>query len=328
MALTKIKGVVIDDETITTDNILDGTIDNADIKNSSIDVTSKLTGSVPTANLSNATAAVGNATASDKGISSFSSDNFAVSSGAVTIKDLGVATAEIQANAVTGAKFNADVISGQTELAAEPADTDEFLVSDAGVLKRIDYSLIKGGGAMTLLNTTTISSSTNLIDFNSSLITSTYKVYEFHLIDMITNGDGETGFGVRFSANNGSSVPSSGYRHLTRRFNEGGTSDISIQGSTDDQIKVTNMNGVFHGMATGEGISMVVRVYNPTGSGQTRLTFDGISIADRNTGHSDESMTIWSGGGMESAPSAVNFIRFTYQIASFTSGVVKLYGIV
>jgi len=33
-----------------------------------------------------------------------------------------------------------------TELAAEPADTDEFLISDAGTLKRIDYSHIKGGG--------------------------------------------------------------------------------------------------------------------------------------------------------------------------------------
>jgi len=31
-------------------------------------------------------------------------------------------------------------------LAVAPADTDEFMVSDAGVLKRIDYSLIKGGG--------------------------------------------------------------------------------------------------------------------------------------------------------------------------------------
>jgi len=34
----------------------------------------------------------------------------------------------------------------QLLLASEPADTDEFLVSDAGTLKRIDYSLIKGGG--------------------------------------------------------------------------------------------------------------------------------------------------------------------------------------
>ena len=57
-----------------------------------------------------------------------------------------VATASIQANAVTGAKLNTDVISAQTALTSAPADTDEFLVSDAGTIKRIDYSLIKGGG--------------------------------------------------------------------------------------------------------------------------------------------------------------------------------------
>ena len=47
---------------------------------------------------------------------------------------------------VTAAKLNDDIISGQTALASEPADTDEFLVSDAGTLKRVDYSHIKGGG--------------------------------------------------------------------------------------------------------------------------------------------------------------------------------------
>ena len=47
---------------------------------------------------------------------------------------------------VTNAKLAQDIISGETALASEPADTDEFLVSDAGTLKRIDYSLIKGGG--------------------------------------------------------------------------------------------------------------------------------------------------------------------------------------
>ena len=63
-----------------------------------------------------------------------------------TPSDNSISTAKLVANSVTAAKFNADVISGQTALASEPADTDEFLVSDAGVLKRIDYSLIKGGG--------------------------------------------------------------------------------------------------------------------------------------------------------------------------------------
>ena len=47
---------------------------------------------------------------------------------------------------VTAAKLNNDIISGQTALTSAPDDTDEFLVSDAGTLKRIDYSLIKGGG--------------------------------------------------------------------------------------------------------------------------------------------------------------------------------------
>nr|BAR32448.1 hypothetical protein [uncultured Mediterranean phage uvMED] len=46
---------------------------------------------------------------------------------------------------IDAAHLNADVITGATALTAEPADTDEFLISDAGTLKRIDYSLIKGG---------------------------------------------------------------------------------------------------------------------------------------------------------------------------------------
>ncbi len=60
--------------------------------------------------------------------------------------DATVTAAKLGANSVTAAKLNNDIISGTTALTSEPADTDEFLVSDAGTLKRIDYSLIKGGG--------------------------------------------------------------------------------------------------------------------------------------------------------------------------------------
>ena len=54
-----------------------------------------------------------------------------------------VATISAGAGTVNAASMDNTVISGQTALAAEPADTDEFLVSDAGTIKRIDYSLIK-----------------------------------------------------------------------------------------------------------------------------------------------------------------------------------------
>ena len=57
-----------------------------------------------------------------------------------------VGTSQLASTSVTSAKLNNDIISGTTALTSEPADTDEFLVSDAGTLKRIDYSLIKGGG--------------------------------------------------------------------------------------------------------------------------------------------------------------------------------------
>ena len=77
----------------------------------------------------------------------------AKSVGTIDVPALGVSTASIQADAITEAKIaddavesehlNNNVISGQTELAATPADTDELLISDAGTIKRIDFSHIK-----------------------------------------------------------------------------------------------------------------------------------------------------------------------------------------
>jgi hypothetical protein len=59
-----------------------------------------------------------------------------------------VGTIDVPASGVVPASLASNIISGQTALAAKPADTDEFLVSDAGTIKRIDYSLIKDGITM------------------------------------------------------------------------------------------------------------------------------------------------------------------------------------
>ncbi len=47
--------------------------------------------------------------------------------------------------AIVASDLDPAVITGQTALATSPADTDEFLISDAGTLKRLDASLIGGG---------------------------------------------------------------------------------------------------------------------------------------------------------------------------------------
>ena len=54
-----------------------------------------------------------NASTSAKGVAQFSSDNFAASSGTITIKDGGVVTDEIAADAITGAKIADDAIDSE-----------------------------------------------------------------------------------------------------------------------------------------------------------------------------------------------------------------------
>ena len=70
-----------------------------------------------------------------------------------------VGTIDVPASGVVPASLASNIISGQTELAATPADTDEFLISDAGTIKRIDFSHIKGQGkiAQVISGTTTTS---------------------------------------------------------------------------------------------------------------------------------------------------------------------------
>ena len=47
-------------------------------------------------------------------------------------------------NSITAAMVGNDLISGKDALTSAPADTDELLISDGGVLKRIDASLVGG----------------------------------------------------------------------------------------------------------------------------------------------------------------------------------------
>ncbi len=98
--------------------------------------------------------------------------------------DSSVTASKLGSLAVTGAKLNTDVISAQTALAVAPADTDEFMVSDGGVLKRIDYSLIKGGGTHVKLLSGSASSAVNQ-DFQSFMDTSKYNTYMVEFSNLV-----------------------------------------------------------------------------------------------------------------------------------------------
>ena len=121
-----------------------------------------------------------------------------------------ISTADLANTAVTGAKVNTDVISAQTALATAPADTDEFLVSDAGTIKRIDYSLIKGGGGMDLLNVTTLGSAASEIIVDN-VFTATHNVYKFYIYNLKTSAGQTVIFQLRYGGGSGTNEGSDAY---------------------------------------------------------------------------------------------------------------------
>ena len=83
---------------------------------------------------------------------------------------------DITDGVVSNAKLAQDIISADTELAVAPASTDELLISDAGVLKRIDYSLI--GGTNTPAFEAKLASDVSLTDDTSTKLDVGDEIYD------------------------------------------------------------------------------------------------------------------------------------------------------
>ena len=234
-----------------------------------------------------------------------------------TPSDNSISTAKLVANSVTAAKFNADVISGQTALAATPADTDELLISDAGVIKRIDYSYIKSDPTHVLLSTTTVGPSADVATVAvTSNIDSTYSRYMINIINL---------------------QPTSNAKHLLMRFYQGGSVD---SGSVYDSTSAYNGSDDGSGPTIGrENGSTSMELANEVGSDATEPFNGTIYLHDpsnttthtRITGfgtwsRGDNATTSIFGGRIDQA-AAVDGVRFYMSSGNITSCIIKLYGI-
>ena len=222
---------------------------------------------------------------------------------------------------ITNAKLAQDIISGETALGAEPADTDEFLVSDAGTLKRMDYSYIKGGGSRTLLNTTTVSSDVSAINFDSSLITSTYQVYEILIEFLQTDSSSGNEIQMAYSNDNGSSFLSTLDEVLTRDRN----SDIS-----GDAFRETATNQGTHVIGSGlqtssqAFLSGVIKIFQPmTSSLDTLIRVD----CQNNVPAHANNVRVVHGAIQLNSASAINYVRIECDSGNISAAKVKLFGV-
>ena len=236
-----------------------------------------------------------------------------------TPSDNSISTAKLVANSVTAAKFNADVISGQTALAETPADTDELLLSDAGVLKRIDFSHLKSTPHKTLLLTSTISSGTASVVINNTYITSTYRDYFLTLSNVHCSADAE-GLNLHFSTNNGSSYTTGTVHRASLGIVADSASVVKDVSQAGDALRITGNKGL--GNASGESANASLTLFNFLGTDN----FKGIVGHTVSPDSSGNGYT-YQVGGIHKDTTAVNAIKLQMTSGNFNAGVFKFYGI-
>ncbi len=219
-------------------------------------------------------------------------------------------SSDIASDIINSTHIGDTAISGFDALATEPADTDEFLISDGGVLKRLDASLV-GGGSLVKLSTTTLSSATTLITFDNSIITSTYDAYYFTILmsPETDNAYGQVRLSDGGSFNSGSS--DYGWAYIADSgsgTSSNGGAEIKLFDATD-----SNIANAYQGELT--------LLYPSNSSTKTVVNFKG----HRNDGDP----ALFTGGGQRLNAEATDGIQFFFSSGDASSGsTITCYGIV
>ena len=259
-----------------------------------------------------------NATTSATGVASFNSDNFAVSSGAVTIKDGGVVTAEIADNAVTLAKMasgtDGNIISFDSSgnPVAIPTGNDGQVLTSAGAGAQPAFE-DAGGGDMVLLSTTNASTAST-VDLTGNF-TSTYSNYMVRGVDIFTSNSTET-LMMQVIFDSTAITGSVYYGHLVRSNNSSNNySGQAMNGTTAFNI----INQLSSGSTQGTGFVLNVLNAPATNNSYKFFTWNGASAEGW-------SINYGAGGVNDASSSNMTGMRFLMS-AGTVSGKFLLYGI-
>ena len=238
--------------------------------------------------------------------------------------DASVGTSQLAATSVTAAKLNNDIISGTTALAEAPADTDEFLVSDAGTLKRIDYSYIKGGGMYEHITTTQLSgSSVASVSFTSTHMTTTYIDYLVVIsgLSPATNGNNSI-LEMTISSNGGSSYLTAS-NYFYGGHGEGADGTLRTRESNADDSFRLNVGGIGED-STG---SFMIEMFDPLNQTSDRKYFQMIYRAVTRDGNAGE-VNHTSGSAMykDGLTTPFNAVKFNMGTGDLDTGYFSLYG--
>ena len=148
-------------------------------------------------------------------------------------------------------------------------------------------------------------------------LSSDYFMYELLIDNLQPATDGDSLY-FRTSSDNGSSYDSgaSDYGWLRGGRN---VSAGALTGGSDADTEI-QLFGATIGNAAGEGVSGIIRIYNPGGTGFTRITWEIYFRITTGSAHA-----VYGGGDRRSA-AAVDAVRLFYNTGNIASGDITLVG--
>jgi len=207
-------------------------------------------------------------------------------------------------------------VAGQTALAATPASTDEILISDAGTLKRIDFSHLN---YLTKVHAITADNDATVV-FNSTYLTSTYKRYTLEAYNVQSATD-DTYLEIHFSIDNGSNYLSSGVTRINISTTSGASNDEIYSRNTSNQGSLQVGGGVNFGSGTGEVGANTFELVNFSDTGHYKLMYYNGALYN-----SGGSGGINAGACVINTTSAINNIKIKMNSGNIY-GEFVLYGI-
>ena len=191
-------------------------------------------------------------------------------------------------------------------------------VTGSGATGVGQLSFADDSGGLVLLQTVTASNDTTVTVGSSSLFTSTYKVYQIHVINAHPT-DNTVEFRCRMSKG-GSVITASEYEYARHQVTYNSTSGV-VRGSNSDGI-VNLAESV--GNAGEKSVSGVHTLYNPAETTFRKLVnFYSVSVDVNSNFAMNNGMYAHEGGS-----GAIDGMQFFFNGGNIESGTFKLYGVV
>ena len=259
------------------------------------------------------------ASTTNKGVASFATADFAVTSGAVTIKALGVSNAQLAGSIANAKLVNDGITIGSTDtslggtITALPGLT-QVVVDDI----TIDGSVVSTTAGNTNISLTPHGTGTVTVPsgyqgrsgFTADSLTN--KAY----VDSVANGlDVKASVRVATTANLGATY-SNGNGTLT---NSGAQAALAIDGVTliaQDRVLVKNQtagaqNGFYKVTTVGNGSSNWVLTRTPDADAASELTAGAFTFAEEGTANGDNGYVLSTNGAITLGTTAITFEQFS-----------------